>query len=75
MNILSVWAAVERSMKIPWDLEGASLQIKTDSTVGSGEWIWVVMYDKDGNSINGMGRNRPNQEILLPDWLITSHVA
>ena len=20
------------------------------------------------------GRNRPNQEILVPDWLITSHV-
>ena len=31
-------------MKIPWDLEGTPLQIKTDSALGSGERIWMPTY-------------------------------
>ena len=42
-------------MKIPWDLEGTPLQIKTDSALGSGEEIYVVMYDKDGSYIGAVG--------------------
>ena len=38
-------------MKIPWDLEGTPLQIKTDSTVGSDERIRVSMYNKDSSFI------------------------
>ena len=32
-------------MKLPWDLEATPLQIKTDSTVGSDDWISVSIYD------------------------------
>ena len=38
------WKAVERDVKMPWDLEGKPLQIKTDSTLGSSEVIAVDMY-------------------------------
>ena len=30
---------------------------------------WMDVLDSE------LGRNRPNQEILVPDWLITSHVT
>eukprot|EP00116_Pleurobrachia_bachei_P004428 sb/3464690/ len=53
MSKLTVyWTAVEQyDVKIPWDLEGTPLQIKTDSTQGSGEIIFVQMYNKDSNGI------------------------
>ena len=41
-------------MKIPWDLEETPLQIKTDSTLGSDDKIWVRMYDKDDSWISGV---------------------
>nr|AFK75461.1 putative secretory peptide-51 [Pleurobrachia bachei] len=41
------WIAV----KIPWDLEATPLQIKTNSTLGSVDLIYVNMYDKDGSKI------------------------
>ena len=41
-------------MNIPWDLEGTPLQIKTDSTLGSDEWIRVGMYDKDDTYISNV---------------------
>ena len=37
--------AVERDVKIPFDLESTPLQIKTDSAAGSGDWIYVSLYD------------------------------
>ena len=33
------------------DLEGTALQIKTDSTLGSGDELFPLMKDKDGNEI------------------------
>ena len=44
-------------MKIPWDLEGTRLQIKTDSPLSSNGWIFVKMYDKDGSYINSVEIN------------------
>ena len=50
---ISDWtAAVERDVKIPWDLEATPLQIKTDSALGSGEKIFVRMFDKDNSWIS-----------------------
>ena len=37
---------------------------------------FLASADKRGVVVDGVtGRNRPNQEILLYDWLITSHVT
>ena len=44
---VSGWVAVELDVKIPWDLEGTPLQIKTDSALGSDELIKVALYVKD----------------------------
>ena len=41
-------------MNISWDLEATPLKIKTDSTMGSNDQIWVVMYDKDGSYISAV---------------------
>ena len=41
-------------MNIPWDLEGTPLQIKTDSTLGSDEYIVVMMYKKDSSYIGSV---------------------
>eukprot|EP00116_Pleurobrachia_bachei_P011876 sb/3472138/ len=49
------WTAVEKNAKIPWDLEGTSLQIKTNSTLGSVEIIVVSVYDKDSHWLGGVG--------------------
>ena len=46
---------MQRSVYIPWDLEGTPLQIKTNSTLGSNEHIWVLMFDKDSSFIGGVG--------------------
>eukprot|EP00116_Pleurobrachia_bachei_P006279 sb/3466541/ len=48
------WTAVEREVKIPWDLKATPLQIKTDSTLDSGEKIKVEMYDKDSSYIGSV---------------------
>eukprot|EP00116_Pleurobrachia_bachei_P005712 sb/3465974/ len=48
------WTAVERDTKIPWDLEETPLQIKTDSKLGSSDWIKVFMY-KDVGYIGDVG--------------------
>nr|AFK75449.1 putative secretory peptide-39 [Pleurobrachia bachei] len=48
------WTAVEGDVNIPWDLEETPLQIKTDSTLGSDERIWVSMYHKDSNTPIGV---------------------
>ena len=46
---ISDWKAVEKGMGIiPWDLEAALLQIKSDSISGSGEMISVKIFNKNG---------------------------
>eukprot|EP00116_Pleurobrachia_bachei_P004063 sb/3464325/ len=45
--------SVERDVEIPWDLDGTPLQIKTESTLGSGEAIWVWMYVRSSSWIIG----------------------
>eukprot|EP00116_Pleurobrachia_bachei_P006482 sb/3466744/ len=39
------WTVVQRGVRIPWDLEGTPLQIKTDSTLDSDDVIMVDMYE------------------------------
>ena len=41
------WTAIEKGVKIPWDLEGTSLQIKTDSN----QETLVSFHDKDSAQI------------------------
>eukprot|EP00116_Pleurobrachia_bachei_P003983 sb/3464245/ len=43
------WTAVERGVKIPWDLEGTPLQIMTDSKLASDERISVGLFDKESS--------------------------
>eukprot|EP00116_Pleurobrachia_bachei_P008162 sb/3468424/ len=46
------WTAVERDdVSLPWDLEGTPLQIKTNSTLGSNEFIRVGLYDTNSTLI------------------------
>ena len=53
--ILSDWIAVERNgISIPWDLERTSLQIKTNSALGSSDELYVDMLNKDGTSIGAV---------------------
>ena len=52
MNFLLEWTAVQRDVKIPLDLERASLQINTDSTVGGNEQIKLQMWNKDSSLIS-----------------------
>eukprot|EP00116_Pleurobrachia_bachei_P005144 sb/3465406/ len=49
------WTAVERNVTIPWELEATPLQIKTDSTLGSNDLIYVMMYDEDVVFIGNVG--------------------
>nr|AFK75451.1 putative secretory peptide-41 [Pleurobrachia bachei] len=43
--VLSGWTAVEEGVKIPWDLEATPLQIKTNSTLGSGDRIDLRLFN------------------------------
>ena len=45
--VISAWRPVVRNTRIPFDLESTPLQIKTDSTVGSGERIMLWLYTAD----------------------------
>ena len=47
------WITVEKNVVIPWDLEALSLQLKTDSSLGSNERIDVQMY-KDSSYISNV---------------------
>ena len=51
----SGWTAVKREVNLPWDLETTPLQIKTDSTAGSGERIIVAVFNKDNNWLSNVG--------------------
>ena len=42
------WKAVERDVLIPHNLQTTPLQIKTDSTAGSWETVWVYLYTAGG---------------------------
>eukprot|EP00116_Pleurobrachia_bachei_P011611 sb/3471873/ len=50
-DCISAWSPVIRDTLIPLDLESTPLQIKTDSTAGSGKQIWVNTYTTDGSFI------------------------
>ena len=50
----SDWTAVERGVRIPRDLETTPLQIKTDSTLDSGDEINVPMRDKENTYISSV---------------------
>ena len=53
-NYISEWTAVKVKVMIPRDLETTPLQIKTDSTLGSGEKILVQTFGKDNSFIGGV---------------------
>eukprot|EP00116_Pleurobrachia_bachei_P002679 sb/3462941/ len=48
------WTAIKTEAKIPWDLEKTPLQIKTDSTLGSNEQMFVNIYDKDNVMVGNL---------------------
>ena len=48
-----MWNPVRRN--IPFDLESTPLQIKTDSTTGSEEMIYLLPFKEDGSSIGAVG--------------------
>ena len=50
-----VWYPVERDVKIPYDLEGTPLQIRTNSAAGSEDKIYVEIYDAHDTHISAMG--------------------
>eukprot|EP00116_Pleurobrachia_bachei_P013027 sb/3473289/ len=50
--VLDWTAVIERDVLIPWDLEETPLQIKTNSTLGSGDMFRVQMHDKNGNKFS-----------------------
>nr|AFK75425.1 putative secretory peptide-15 [Pleurobrachia bachei] len=52
--VIGDWTAVEKDENIPWDLEGTPLQLRTDSTVGSGQIIRVEMYKNAGSYVGGV---------------------
>ena len=58
---------------ISWDLEATPLQVKTDSALGSDDWIEVYVYDKDSNLKGGAGVRFTSPMLYgiggcTPDW-------
>ena len=49
VHYVTGWKTVERDVKIPHNLETTPLQIKTDSTAGSGEEVAVLLYTAGGD--------------------------
>ena len=45
------WITVKRELKIAHNLETTALKIKTDSAVGSGEKMDVILYNSDGGYV------------------------
>eukprot|EP00116_Pleurobrachia_bachei_P004296 sb/3464558/ len=64
--VLTDWTAVEREVKIPWDLEATPLQIKTDSTLDSGDMIRVKVYDKDSKYITSADWTAVQRGVRIP---------
>ena len=54
-NVTGALQSVERDVFIPWNTTTQGITVSTDSEVGSGERVAVVLYDKDGNSVGGVG--------------------
>ncbi|KAL5247451.1 hypothetical protein ACHWQZ_G019360, partial [Mnemiopsis leidyi] len=48
------WIAVQREVKINYDLENSPLQIRTDSEVGSVEKVRVYFYNAQGDIAGGV---------------------
>ena len=59
--------------KIEFDLDTIPIQIRTDSATGSGDMIQLETLIWDGSDI-GLGTGEI-QEIMISDWLITTHVT
>ena len=52
--ICTGWIAVQREVKINYDLENSPLQIRTDSEVGSNEEVRVKFYNAQGYNAGGL---------------------
>ena len=50
------------------DADSASEKVRE-----AGMWLRYIAQCFFGDAL--LSRNRPNQEMLVPDWLITSHVT
>ena len=50
----SGWIAVQRDVKIDFNLEQYSLNIMTDSTLGSDDKMDVFLYTSQGDSAGGL---------------------
>ena len=52
--IITGWIAVQRDVKIDFNLEEYSLNIKTDSTIGSDDKVVVQLYPSQGGHTGGL---------------------
>ena len=48
------WTAVQRSVLLPLDLENTPLEIRTNSTLGSGDKVVVWFYPTQGEYVGGV---------------------
>ncbi|KAL5249732.1 hypothetical protein ACHWQZ_G018528 [Mnemiopsis leidyi] len=48
------WTSVQRGIGIPLDLENTPLEIKTNSTLGSGDEVWVYFYTTQREYVGGV---------------------
>ena len=55
VHYVTGWKTVERDVKIPHNMQTPPLQIKTDSTAGSGEQVIVSFYTVGGDYAGGIG--------------------
>ena len=53
-NMLTGWIAVQREVYIDYDLDNFPLYIRTDSVVGSKEWVWMKFYTAQGVHSGGL---------------------
>ena len=54
MVIITGWIAVQREVLIDLNLEEYSLNITTDSTLGSNNKVYVYLYTSQGDSAGGL---------------------
>lgn len=62
------WIPVERNAYIDHDLNNNPLWIKTDSELGSEEWLVVGFYNSDGQSAGGIRIRFSNTLDYWIDW-------
>ena len=54
MVIITGWIAVQSEVEIDFNLEEYSLSIKTDSTLGSDDEVYVSFYTSQGYAVGGL---------------------